>query len=73
MTVKLETTWADRQIMAVFGHWEYENEWWLDVDGHPEAIRNTALFDDYDQQTAELRMLSQTGGTVEYIAGLWYQ
>ena len=72
-TVKLETTWADHQIMAVFGHWEYENEWWLDVDGHPEAILNTALFDDYDQQTAELRILSQTGGTVEYIAGLWYQ
>jgi len=72
-SLKLETDLGDHSLMAVLGHWEYENEWWLDVDGHPEAILNTALFDEYDQTTAELRILSPTGGTVEYIAGIWYQ
>lgn len=73
VTAKYETTLAEHEVMVVLGHWEYENEWWLDVDGHPEAILNTALFDEYDQQTAEFRILSPQGGTVEYIAGVWYQ
>ena len=72
-TLKLETDIADHTMMAVAGHWEYTNDWFLDVDGHPEAILNTALEDEYDQTTLELRVLSPAGGTVEYIAGVWYQ
>ncbi len=72
-TLNLETAIADHTVMAVAAYWEYENDWFLDVDGHPEAILNTALYDDYDQTTLELRVLSPTGGTIEYIAGVWYQ
>jgi len=72
-TLKMDTDIADHTLMAVLGYWEYENDWFLDVDGHPEAILNTALFDEYDQTTAELRILSPTDQTFEYIAGVWYQ
>ena len=58
------------QIMA--GHWETESERYLDVDGVPEALLNTAIGDDYDQQSFEARILSPQGGTFEYIAGALY-
>ena len=54
----METELAGHSLMAVAGYWEYENNWFLDVDGYPEAIQNTALQDEYDQTTFELR--SQT-------------
>lgn len=73
VTLKVETEVAGHSLMAVAGHWAYENEWFLDVDGHPEAILNTALFDDYDQTTLELRILSPSDQAIEYIAGIWYQ
>ena len=72
-TLKMNTEVAGHSLMAVAGYWEYANDWFLDVDGHPEAILNTALSDDYDQTTLEFRLLSPAGQTVEYIAGIWYQ
>ena len=73
LTVKMETELAGHSLMAVAGYWEYENNWFLDVDGHPEAILNTALEDEYDQTTFELRLLSPADQTFEYIVGAWYQ
>lgn len=73
LTLKMDTEFAGHSIMAVAGYWEYENAWFLDVDGHPEAILNTALEDEYDQTTFELRVLSPADQTIEYIAGVWYQ
>ena len=72
-TLSLNTEVGGHTLEAVAGYWEYENDWWLDVDGHPEAILNTALADDYDQTTAEIRLLSPTNQTFEYIVGAWYQ
>ena len=72
-TVRFDTEVAGHSLMAIAAHWEYENQWFLDVDGHPEAILNTTLEDEYDQQTLEFRVLSPAGETIEYIAGLWYQ
>ena len=73
LTLKAETQVAGHELIAVAGYWGYENEWFLDVDGHPEAILNTALFDEYDQNTLELRILSPSDQAIEYIAGIWYQ
>ncbi len=72
-TLSMDTELGEHSLKAVLGYWEYENEWFLDVDGHPEAILNTYLADEYEQSTAELRLLSPTGQTFEYIAGVWYQ
>lgn len=73
LTLKMDTELAGHSIMAVAGYWEYKNDWFLDVDGHPEAILNTALEDEYGQTTFELRLLSPADQTIEYIAGIWYQ
>ncbi len=73
LTLTVDTEVAEHSVKAIIGHWSYENEWFLDVDGHPEAILNTYLADEYDQTTAELRILSPTNKTFEYIVGAWYQ
>ncbi len=73
LTLKMDTEIAGHSVMAVAGYWEYENSWFLDVDGHPEAILNTALEDEYNQTTFEVRVLSPADQTIEYIAGIWYQ
>lgn len=72
-TLIMDTQAGEHQIKGVLGYLEYDSDWLLDVDGHPEAILNSALEDEYEQTTAELRLLSPTGQTFEYIAGIWYQ
>ncbi len=72
-TLNMDTELGEHSLMGVLGYWEYDNEWFLDVDGHPEAILNTYLADEYDQSTAEIRLLSPTAQTFEYIVGAWYQ
>lgn len=73
LTLSMDTDIGEHSLKAVLGYWEYENDWFLDVDGHPEAILNTFLADEYEQTTAELRLLSPTNQTIEYIVGAWYQ
>ncbi len=73
VTLSMDTEIGEHAVKGVLGYWDYENSWFLDVDGHPEAILNTALYDEYDQTTAEFRILSPTNQTIEYIAGAWYQ
>lgn len=73
LTLSMDTELGGHSVKGVLGYWEYENEWFLDVDGHPEAILNTFLADEYDQTTAEIRVLSPTNQTIEYIVGAWYQ
>lgn len=72
-TLIMDSALGEHSIKGVLGYWEYDNDWFLDVDGHPEAILNTGLADDYQQTTAELRVLSPIGQRFEYIAGVWYQ
>jgi len=73
LSLSMDTEIADHLVKGVLGYWEYDNDWFLDVDGHPEAILNTALADEYEQTTAEIRILSPTDQTFEYIVGAWYQ
>ena len=73
LTLSADTAIGEHSLKGILGYWEYDNEWFLDVDGHPDAILNTFLADEYDQTTAELRLLSPAGNTIEYIVGAWYQ
>ncbi|MEZ5597256.1 MAG: TonB-dependent receptor [Pseudomonadales bacterium] len=72
-SLSMDMALGEHTLHGVVGYWEYDNEWFLDVDGHPEAILNTGLSDEYDQKTAELRLLSPDNQTIEYIVGAWYQ
>jgi iron complex outermembrane receptor protein len=72
-TLTLDTEAFGHTVTGIVGYWEYNNDWRLDVDGTPDFILNTNLSDDYDQTSAELRILSPADQTFEYIAGAWYQ
>jgi iron complex outermembrane recepter protein len=73
VTLSMDTALGEHSLEGTLGYWEYDNEWFLDVDGHPEAILNTYLEDEYEQSTAEIRLLSPTNQRFEYIVGAWYQ
>jgi len=72
-TLSLDTEIGSHNFKAIFGYSRYESDWFLDVDGFPARILNTALSDEFDQTSFELRMLSPTDQTFEYIAGIWFQ
>jgi len=72
-TLSMDSQIGEHTLTAILGYWEYDNEWRLDVDGGPQFGLNTDLRDYYDQTTAEVRLLSPTGQTFEYIVGAWYQ
>ncbi len=72
-TLNLDTQLGEHTLTGILGYWDYKNAWRLDVDGGPDFHLNTDLRDRYDQSSAELRLLSPTGQTVEYILGAWYQ
>ena len=72
-TLTMNTELWEHSLVGIANYWSYDQEWFLDVDGTPDAYLNTYLSDEYDSTSFELRALSPTGGTFEYIAGAWYQ
>lgn len=71
-TAQFDTDFADHTLSIIAGYWDLEYENYLDVDGVPENFLNTTLTEEYDQQSLEVRLLSPTGNTFEYIAGVLY-
>ncbi len=72
VTAQFDTGLGDHTLSIIAGHWELDYENYLDVDGVPENFLNTTLSEDYEQQSLEVRLLSPTGNTFEYIAGVLY-
>jgi iron complex outermembrane receptor protein len=71
-TLSVDTELGEHTLSAIAGYWELEYRNWLDVDGVREGFLNSFLAEDYDQTSGELRLLSPTGNTFEYIAGVLY-
>ncbi len=67
-----DTDLGEHTLSIIAGYWELEYENYLDVDGVPENYLNSTLSEDYDQHSLEVRLLSPTGNTFEYIAGVLY-
>lgn len=59
-------------LTVMGGLWELDYENYVDVDGVPESLLNTRLFEDYEQSSIEARLLSPSGQTFEYIFGGLY-
>ncbi len=72
-TLTIDHQLGDHTLTGIFNRWETETSWRLDVDGSPDFLLNTDLGDEYEQMTAEIRLLSPIGQTFEYIVGAWYQ
>lgn len=60
-------------ITAIAGYSEYEFERSLDADYNPLAIAGFFDNEEFEQKSLELRIVSDTGGDFEYIAGLYWQ
>ena len=72
INASLTTSIGDHELVVTGGAWNLEYKNFLDVDGVPEALLNTTLFEEYEQQSLEARLLSPEGGTFEYIVGAMY-
>ena len=60
VSAQFDTELADHTLSIIAGYWDLEYENYLDVDGVPENFLNTTLYEDYDQQSLEVRLLSPT-------------
>jgi outer membrane receptor protein involved in Fe transport len=60
-------------VTAIAGYSEYEYDRYLDADFNPLPVVRFDDTEDFEQTSFELRLTSDTGGTFEYIAGLYYQ
>ncbi len=72
-TFSLETEVAAHEMVLIANYNDYNNVYFLDVDGFAANVLNTWLNDDYEATSLELRFLSDSGRNFEYIGGLWYQ
>ena len=68
----MDAALGEHTLTAIAGYWEFDYANRLDVDGVPELFLNSNLAEDYDQTSLELRLLSPTGGTFDYLAGASY-
>lgn len=60
-------------ITGIAGYSEYDFKRYLDADFNPLPIVRFDDTEDFDQTSFELRLTSETGGTLEYIVGAYYQ
>lgn len=71
-TGQLSSMVAGHSLELIAGISEIDSENYLDVDGVPERLLNTGIFEEYEQKSLEARLLSPSGGTFEYIVGALY-
>jgi iron complex outermembrane recepter protein len=60
-------------ITAIAGHSEYDYERFTDADFSPLPLLRFDDTEDFKQTSFELRLASDVGGDIEYVAGLYYQ
>ena len=71
-TFTLDAQLGTHSLTAIASFFDMEYENLLDVDGVPEFFLNTTLTEEYEQSSFEVRLLSPTEQTFEYIVGLLY-
>jgi len=59
-------------LTGIAAYWAFDYKTNLDLDGVPERYLVGGLNEDYDQTSLELRLLSPTGNTLEYLVGALY-
>ncbi|WP_162300109.1 TonB-dependent receptor [Kineobactrum sediminis] len=60
-------------VTAIIARSEYSFDRYNDADFGPLAVANLFESEDYEQDSIEVRFSSDTGGALDYIAGLYYQ
>jgi iron complex outermembrane receptor protein len=59
-------------VTGIAGYTAYDFDRFLDADFNPLPVVRYDDTEDFDQTSFELRLTSDTGGDVEYIAGMYY-
>lgn len=71
----LQIDWqvGENTVTAITGYSKYEFTELCDCDFTGANIFNVAMAEEFDQTSQELRVTSPTGGTLEYILGVYYE
>lgn len=64
-TAQLDQAFGDHMLTIVGGIANLESDKFLDVDGVPEALLNTQITEEYEQQTIDARLVSPSGNTFD--------
>ncbi|BFM14680.1 TonB-dependent receptor [Maricurvus nonylphenolicus] len=72
-TLQVDHGFKNHDLTWIASYSEFETTDMLDMDFSPVDIGVNQLDQDFEQVSHELRLTSQLGGDVEYIAGLYYQ
>jgi outer membrane receptor protein involved in Fe transport len=72
-TLTVEWALGEHTLKSITGYVDYEFDNYLDVDYGPLAFLGRARDEQHKQLTQELIWSSPIGGSVEYLAGLFYQ
>ena len=73
VSVTLDYPLGSQTLTAVFGYSAYEYSLSNDIDWLPVPLTQGELREDFDQTSFELRLASELGGTIDYLAGLYWQ
>ena len=73
VTLNIDYQLGENTLTFVTGHLEYDFLETGDFDYVPASVFYGDLLEDYEQFSQEIRLASPTGGTVEWIAGAYYQ
>ncbi|MEP1473016.1 MAG: TonB-dependent receptor [Halieaceae bacterium] len=72
--ISLSLDWAlgEYTLTGLFGYSDYEYDAAVNIGGTAESIYFGTNYEEYDQTSAELRIASPIGNTIEWIAGVYY-
>jgi iron complex outermembrane recepter protein len=71
--VKLDWQLEAGTLTAILAHSEYDFKRYNDADYGPLSVVNFYDNEDYDQDSVEVRFASESGGALDYLAGVYYQ
>lgn len=79
-SLNLDYALGEHTLTGVFGYSDYDYSLSTDLDGVsfagaglPGLSFDAMSYEEYDQTSAELRITSPGGGTIDYVAGIYYQ
>lgn len=62
VSTTFDTKIGDHTLSLIGGYWALQYNNFLDVDGVPEPLLNSSLYEEYEQTSLEARVLSPTAG-----------
>ncbi len=72
LTLQLSHYLGEYELVYLLGYGAYERDQFSDQDFSAPSVVKTRVVEDFEQNSHELRITSPAGGTVDYIAGLYY-